>query len=240
MKPMGSSENKPARRVAFYGGSFDPPHGAHLAVARAAQKALALDEVLFAPVGTQPLKRNGASASFAQRVEMTRLAIAEERGFSLSLADAPRTDQRPNFTIDTLQTLKRSLSADCQLFCLMGADSLTHLRRWHKAAEILFAATLIVAARPGESLAKLSVLLPAEIASEPSTQGEEERNGVLVREFSLRNRQGQSASLFLLPGLDYDLSASRIREQLRSGSGQAMAELPAAVADYLRAHRIYR
>ena len=64
-------------RVAFFGGSFDPPHCGHLAIARAARGALALDRILFAPVGLQPLKQHGASASFADRVAMTRLAIAE-------------------------------------------------------------------------------------------------------------------------------------------------------------------
>ena len=77
-------------RVAFFGGSFDPPHLGHLAVARAAQAGLRLDRVLFAPVGAQPLKPEGSTASFENRVEMTRLAIAGEEGFEISLADAPK------------------------------------------------------------------------------------------------------------------------------------------------------
>lgn len=59
------------RRVAFFGGSFDPPHLGHLAVARAARKALCLDRVLFAPVGAQPLKPAGSTAPFADRLRMT-------------------------------------------------------------------------------------------------------------------------------------------------------------------------
>jgi len=78
------------RRVAFFGGSFDPPHFGHLAVARAARAALELDAVLFAPVGVQPLKPSGSTASFEDRVAMTRLAIAGEERFEVSLADAPR------------------------------------------------------------------------------------------------------------------------------------------------------
>ena len=68
--------------MAFFGGSFDPPHLGHLAVARAARAAFHLDTVLFAPVGAQPLKPEGSAASFEQRLAMTRLAIAGEPGFA--------------------------------------------------------------------------------------------------------------------------------------------------------------
>src|ERR1019366_5402072 len=96
-------------RVAFFGGSFDPPHLGHLAIARAARDAFHLDTVLFAPVGAQPLKPEGSSASFEDRLAMTRLAIEGQPGFELSLADAPKpSDGRglkpnytPNYTIDT-------------------------------------------------------------------------------------------------------------------------------------------
>jgi len=79
-------------RIAFFGGSFDPPHCGHLTIALAAQSALALDTVLFAPVGAQPLKPDGSTASFEDRVAMTRLAIANEPAFALSLAEEAAED----------------------------------------------------------------------------------------------------------------------------------------------------
>src|ERR1700690_766755 len=89
-------------RVAFFGGSFDPPHLGHLAIARAARDAFHLDTVLFAPVGVQPLKPDGSSASFEDRLAMTRLAIDGEPGFAISLADAPKSpapgSAQPNYT----------------------------------------------------------------------------------------------------------------------------------------------
>src|SRR5690348_9743588 len=109
-------------RVAFFGGSFDPPHLGHLAVAHAALAAMPLDTVLFAPVGAQPLMPAGSTASFEDRVEMTRLAIANEPAFQLCLADAPRPEGRPNYTLESLQAVKRDLPQDCSLYCLMGAD----------------------------------------------------------------------------------------------------------------------
>src|SRR5580658_4789331 len=124
-------------RVAFFGGSFDPPHLGHLAIARAARTALKLDTVLFAPVGTQPLKEQGATASYADRLEMTRLAIEGEPGFALSEADKPTASGIPNYTLETLEKL-RSAMPGCALYSLMGADSFLGLRQWHRAAEIPF------------------------------------------------------------------------------------------------------
>jgi nicotinate-nucleotide adenylyltransferase len=138
-------------RVAFFGGSFDPPHLGHLGVARAAHAALALDTVLFAPVGAQPLKPRGSAASFQDRLAMTQLAIAAEPAFALSLADAPKSSGAPNYTLETLTALRAELPPASTLFCLMGADAFAGFSRWHRAAEIPFLAPLIVASRPSES-----------------------------------------------------------------------------------------
>jgi nicotinate-nucleotide adenylyltransferase len=215
------------RRVAFFGGSFDPPHLGHLAVARAAQSALGLDTVLFAPVGAQPLKPLGSTASFADRLEMTRLAIGSNPGFIVSLADAPKPSGEPNFTLQTLRGLRAGLPSEGALFCLMGADSFSGLRRWRGAAEIPFVAPLIVASRPGQRLDDLEAMLPEglSLVSRPQTDRcAEERaeeiagntaGAIEVRRYMLRNPAGDQAPLYLLPGLEVEISASEIREQLR-------------------------
>jgi ribosome-associated protein len=153
-------------RVAFFGGSFDPPHLGHLGVARAAQAALGLDTVLFAPVGAQPLKPRGSTAGFEDRLAMTRLAIAADTGFAVSLADAPMPSGIPNYTLETLLRLHAELQPEGMLFCLMGADSFAGLRCWHRGAEIPFVAPLIVASRPGERLDDLKAALPAGLEIE--------------------------------------------------------------------------
>jgi nicotinate-nucleotide adenylyltransferase len=156
-------------QVAFFGGSFDPPHLGHLAIAQAAQQALALDTVLFAPVGAQPLKPQGSTASFAHRLAMTRLAIAAYPGFAVSMADAPKPSNEPNYTLDTLLKLRAEMPSVGTLFCLMGADSFAQLRHWHRAAEIPFAAPLIVASRPGQPLDDLMSNLPDGLLIEAAT-----------------------------------------------------------------------
>jgi nicotinate-nucleotide adenylyltransferase len=233
-------------RLAFFGGSFDPPHLGHLAVARAARKALRLDAVWFAPVGAQPLKPEGSAASFEDRLAMTRLAIEGEPGFAISLADAPKPDGSPNYTLETLQGLRAGLGRDGGLYCLMGADSFFGLRRWHRAAEIPFVAPLIVASRPGEALEQLESALPQGLNLKSKDARARNESGIEVREFQLANAAGESAPFYLLPGLHVEISASDIREAIRArcdgatGSRAARDLLPAAVADYVRARGLYR
>jgi nicotinate-nucleotide adenylyltransferase len=259
-----SQAHRAGSRIAFFGGSFDPPHRGHLTVARAARVALGLDTVLFAPVGTQPLKTHGATAGFEDRVAMTRLAIAGEPGFDLSLADAPRPSGEPNFTLETLKRLRAAVGPDCTLFCLMGADSFFNLKSWHRAAEIPFLAPFIVASRPGqrlgESISILQAALPPELTLEPAahllpqpkkaapgaTDSAPAESSLTVRAFSLMNAAGDRAPFYLLPGLNVEISASAIREAIRkhksSGplAGTAISDpLPAVVREYIAKHNLY-
>ena len=231
------------RRVAFFGGSFDPPHLGHLAVARAAREALQLDRVLFAPVGAQPLKPRGSTADFSDRAAMTELAVAGERGFEVSLVDAPRADGQPNFTLETLRLLRAGLPPGGCLFCLMGADSFTSLRHWHGAAEIPFVASLIVASRPGQMLDDLAGFLPEGISLEPAPAPDSASGAetIEVQSYGLRSAAGLVSGFYLLRGLDVEISASEIRDQVRSaeGAAEARAAIPAPVADYIRAHGLY-
>ncbi len=235
------------RRVAFFGGTFDPPHRGHLAVARAAQAALGLDAVIFAPVGAQPLKLQGSAASFEDRLAMTRLAMAGEPGFAVSLADAPKPSGAPNYTFDTLCALRAELPPGSSLFCLMGADSFLTLRLWHRAAEIPFAAPLIVASRPGWQVDHVQALLPEGLTMESLPEPDRPDSKVEVRSYLLVSRAGERTPLYLLPGLHVEISASDIREQLRELGGAAStvppprdATLPVAVLDYIRSHGLYR
>jgi nicotinate-nucleotide adenylyltransferase len=217
-------------RVAFFGGSFDPPHLGHVAIAAAAQQALALDRVLFAPVGLQPLKPAGSSASFEDRVAMIRLAIAAHPGFELSLIDAPDSvGQRPNYTYDTLIELRQSLPSEAKLFLLLGADSFATLHQWHRSAELLFAADLIVASRPGEDLGDLPSMLPDGVAI----------HAVAGNRYRLTNTAAGESALTILPDLHYDISATQLRAQI-AGSTEQPPLLDPAVLEYIHTHGLYR
>src|SRR3978361_2006331 len=107
-------------RIGYFGGTFDPPHRAHLRVARAAADAFALDRVLLAPTGVQPLKAEPAKASFEDRLAMTRLLCAEAPRLQASAIDGPLPDGSPNYTVDALSRL-REQQPDAELFVLAGA-----------------------------------------------------------------------------------------------------------------------
>jgi len=219
-------------RIAFYGGSFDPPHRGHLAVARTAAARLALDRVLMAPAGIQPLKERDGHASFEDRLAMVRLAVACESRLIASDADAPRTDGRPNYTLDTLETLQRRLAGGDKLFCLLGADSLFSIKKWHRAADLLLFCDFIVAGRPGFSFDEVAALLPGGIRQIGC-----ERQPESIR-VAIAGPNGQTSALYLLPGVDEDVSASEIRAALAGGS-ETQTVLPAPVADYIHAHALY-
>jgi nicotinate-nucleotide adenylyltransferase len=221
-------------RIGFFGGSFDPPHRGHIALARLAMESVGLETVLFAPVGVQPLKRDRPQASFADRVTMTELAIAGEAGLELSLVDAPREDGRPNYTIDTVRGLKKTVAAGDKIFCLMGADSFLSIGKWYRAADLLVACDFVVAARPGFDLGKIAAALPASI-SVASCDAQSGESLVLC----LHGAGSGESRLYLLPDLEEPASASRIRESLERGA-EPRWELDPAVAAYIREHGLYR
>jgi nicotinate-nucleotide adenylyltransferase len=230
------------RRIAFFGGSFDPPHLGHIGIARAAQAALELDTVLFAPVGSQPLKPFGSAASYEDRVEMTELAIRGLPNFAISFADAPDPSGEPNYTIDTLHRLQAQFPS-AQLFTLVGADSFLTLRRWYRGAEIPFVAPLIVASRPGQRLEDLAGILPdgLTIQEEQTEAGTNDR--LLLKVFTLRNPAGIAAPFYLLAGLEIEISASEIRQNVSAALDRLCAGhdlLPDAVCEYIATHGLYR
>ncbi|MBW4026408.1 MAG: nicotinate (nicotinamide) nucleotide adenylyltransferase [Acidobacteria bacterium] len=220
-------------RIALFGGSFDPPHRGHLAIARAALVRLQLDRVLFAPVGSQPLKRGTHPASFEDRVAMVNLAIADEPHFALSLADSPHPDGKPNYTIDTIALVREELSPADELFLLLGADSFLSIRKWHRAGDLLLACPVIVASRPGFSLAQALRALPAGITDE----GEVSAGDITARR--LLGPGGRTSTLYLLPDIEEEVSATAIRNSLARGA-QPDSTIAPQVRDYILRRELYR
>jgi nicotinate-nucleotide adenylyltransferase len=131
-------------RVGVLGGTFDPVHNGHLALAAAAREELALDEVLFVPAG-QPWRKAGREiASDEDRLAMLRLALAGEPAYRIATFELER--EGPSYTADTLEAL-RAERPDDELFFLMGEDALADLPNWVRPDRIVGLATLAVARR---------------------------------------------------------------------------------------------
>ena len=221
-------------RIAFFGGTFDPPHAGHIALARSAVARLALNEVLLAPVALQPLKGGASShSSFADRLAMVRLAVADEPGLVATDIDAPLPGGGPNYTFDTLQRLRLVIRPTDHLFYLLGADSFLTLQRWHRSTELLLTCDCIVGGRPGFSLEQINAALP------PGVNNTGELRTAGFTRFTLTGAGGQSTHLFLLADLDQDISATEIRAALAAGA-EPQPKLCPAVADYIRSHGLYR
>ena len=136
------------KRIGLFGGTFDPPQLAHLALARAARDALQLDEVRWIPSG-QPWQKNHAVTDARHREAMVRLAIAGERGFVLERCELERAG--PSYTLHTVQEL-RLPQPDAQWVLLIGADQYNNLHTWRGWRELLGLVTLAVAPRPGVTM----------------------------------------------------------------------------------------
>lgn len=221
-EPVGTASND---AVGIMGGTFDPVHLAHLALARAARDRLGIRNILWIPAGRPP-HREPPRATAADRLAMVAAAIAGEPGFDLDASEV-RSDT-PSFTVHTLQRLRRQHGPDRPLVLLMGADALRGLPAWHCWEEIWGLAHLAVATRPGFPLDDFAAPLAAEVAA---------------------RRTGEPADLAAMPAgriLTFELvagtvSATEVRARIAAGAPDAelRALLPAPVLDYIRRNGLY-
>jgi len=146
----GSSQPAPpSRTVGLFGGSFDPPHLAHLALARTALEALALDRLVWMPAARSPHKSGQALASAADRVAMLRLLTADEPRFAVDERELHRPG--PSYTVDTLRALHAEDPA-ADWWLVIGQDQYARFDTWHDWRGILALAGLAVAARGGQGV----------------------------------------------------------------------------------------
>jgi nicotinate-nucleotide adenylyltransferase len=206
-------------RVALFGGTFDPIHRAHIAIASVAAQAFSLDRVVFAPTGRQPLKAAPPEAPYLDRLKMTGLAITSAAAipggceFIVSGLDAPPADGAPNYTVDALAALARQLP-DAELWAIQGADSFLSLRRWRAPDRLLELAEWIVVSRPGT----------------PSTDEN-------LRALNLTPRQ--RARVHLIDTVHQDISSTELRRRLHAGDSCAEWLYP-LVSEYIQNRKLYR
>lgn len=135
------------KKIAIYGGSFDPVHHAHLILAREALETLRLEKVILVPVAISPLKKAAPVASGEVRLEMLRAATQDEPEFLLDECELLRPP--PSYTIDTVEEIRRR-ERDAVIYCLIGEDNIEQLPLWHRFAELEKLVQFVVLDRSGK------------------------------------------------------------------------------------------
>ncbi len=210
---MGTAQvDAPAEsvRVGVYGGTFDPIHIAHLAIAEEVRWALALQQVRFVPAALQPLKGAPPGATPAQRLAMIRLACADNPAFvpdDLELRRPP-----PSYTVETLEHLRARSGLGVELWFIVGADAACDLPRWRRVADLVTLARLAIVERPGHTFDPI-----AFEQAVPAAAG--------------RYR--------LLDGPRLDLSSTEIRRRVATGRPVRYL-VPEAVRQYIVDQGLYR
>ena len=208
--------------LVLYGGTFDPVHDGHLAIARCASEALSA-EVHLMPAADPPHRaRPGASAG--DRVAMLRLALRDEPRLRLDLRELER--EEPSWTVDTLRALRRDIGSEQPVALLVGADSFAGLPGWKEWETLFSLAHFVVASREGPAL---GVARPDALA--------QVLEGRMATSADALRQAATGRVLFLQQPL-HPHAASAIRARIASGQPWRHL-LPAAVADYIAARGLY-
>ena len=220
--------------VGLFGGTFDPIHRGHLAVARAARERFDLGRILFVPASIPPHKRDLDITSYAHRYAMVSLAVSGEKTFIPSDIESPeKLGDTPSYTIDTVKRLKQQLKKADRLFFLIGMDAFADIAKWREPEALLRETDFIVMARPGYSLADVGDALPAKLRPDPQV------SKALKAHPATGDIVLPGATLHLLSETHEKISATQIRAAARSGSKLDSLVGP-AVAEYIRKTGLYK
>nr|WP_312508592.1 nicotinate-nucleotide adenylyltransferase [Pseudomonas luteola] len=208
-------------RIGLFGGTFDPIHIGHLRSALEVAEQLGLDELRLIP-GARPPHRNAPQVSAQQRLEMVRLAV--EGVEYLRVDDIEFRRERPSYTIETLEALRRDMGPHVQLLLMLGWDAFCGLPGWHRWAELLDHCHILVLQRPdadSEPPQALCDLIAARTQSDPQ---------------ALSGPAGQITYIWQTP---LAVSATQIRGLLAAGKSVRFL-VPDAVMNYIETHGLYR
>ena len=226
--------------IGLFGGTFDPVHRGHIAVARAAMQRCQLHRIYFVVANLPPHKQSQPHTAFAHRYAMLALATAAEKAFLPSLLEAPRElkraqshSEKPNYSIDTVRVLKQSLKPSDKMFFLIGMDAFAEIAKWHQAEALFRECAFIVAGRPGYSLADVANALPQRLRPRPE----------VTRPFQKQLATGDlvlpGATIHLLGDLHQPASATAIRQAISAGRSLDRF-LDPPVADYIKKMGLYK
>jgi nicotinate-nucleotide adenylyltransferase len=233
-----------AMNIGLFGGTFDPIHHGHLALARAAKERCDLGRIYFVPANVPPHKQLRPISAFFHRYAMVVLATQGEKAFVPSLLEAPGVVAAPagkgskdavpgaNYSIDTVKRLKESLKKIDRVFFLIGIDAFAEIAQWHQAEALFREVEFIVASRPGHSLADVANALPEKIRPPKSVS----------QPFAKQPAKGDlvltGATIHLLVNVHQPVSATAIREAVVAKKPlRSFVDVP--VEEYIKKEGLY-
>jgi nicotinate-nucleotide adenylyltransferase len=227
--------------IAFFGGTFDPIHRGHIAVAVAARVRFDLGQVLFVPAQVPPHKQQHTFASFAHRMAMVALATQGHAKFLPSDIEALLYEKtgKPNYSLETISWLKKQVKKSDKLYFLVGIDAFLDIAKWHRAVDLLRECEFIVANRPGYSLGDIAGALPeglrprAEVLSAARRTASGLASSGAVMAFS-------GVTLHLLEDVSEKVSSTQLRSAAASTGRRLESLVGEPVAEYIRKARLYR
>ncbi|HQX56654.1 MAG TPA: nicotinate-nucleotide adenylyltransferase [Pyrinomonadaceae bacterium] len=214
------------KRIAFYGGSFDPVHNGHLAVAQSLMVQFSLDEFVFIPAYHAPHKSRKRPTSAYDRYAMLCLATDHDERITVSKMEI-EAPERP-FTVETLTTLNARLS-DTQIFFVMGADSWMDITTWREWESVLSLSNHIVVTRPGNKIAFDHV---TDEIRKRIIDLREGANKYVASEISTRQ-------IYITDAVFMDISATDIRGRIHSGEPSWRNDVLPEVAKHIEKYQIY-
>jgi len=227
--------------LAFFGGTFDPVHRGHIAVAESATKHFELDRVLFVPAELPPHKQDHVLTPFAHRLAMVALAAQGRSTFIPSDFEAKLYAEtgKPNFSLETIRRLKGTLKKADKLYFLVGIDAFLGIANWHRAVELLKECEFIVANRPGYSLGDIAAALPEQLRPKAEVlKAARKAGGGLAPSGAVMAFSG--VTLHLLEDVSERVSSTQLRAAAASSGRRLEGYVGDAVAEYIRKTRLYR
>jgi nicotinate-nucleotide adenylyltransferase len=235
--------------IGLFGGTFDPIHHGHMALARGAQERFQLGCIHFVPANIPPHKQRHPIASYFHRYAMVALATMNEKAFLPSLLEAPgeatgtgitgKKGQVPhaqpgaNYTVDTVRRLKQTLRKSDRLFFLIGIDAFNDIATWHEPEALFRECEFIVASRPGYSLADVANALPEGLRPKSA----------VTKPFAKQPAKGDlvltGATVHLLEDVHQNVSATAIRDAVVA-KRPLTKFVDSAVAEYIKKMGLYR
>ena len=216
------------KRIAFYGGSFDPPHNGHLTIGRKLTEQFNLDEFVFIPAFHAPHKKEKKPTSAFHRFAMLCLATNESEKIKVSRIEL-ELPEKP-YSVETLTKLKNELT-ETQIFFVMGADSWAEITTWREWETVLTVVNIIVVTRPDYEIGF------SHVTDEIRKRIIDLRKGEKEKKSQIHNLKSK---IYLTDAVQIDISATEIRRKIKENADDWQADVPNEVAKYIKKYELYK